>query len=137
MRTVGDVMRSPVVVATPTSTATDLVSLRRQHGIQHFPVVEDGRIVGIVTDRNLREAVTDPRVFTLLLDLIASMDRVVVRDIMVRDVVTASRDVPLPEAARLMVERKIGCLPIVEEGRVVGIVTATDILAVVAAGGSA
>ncbi len=40
-------------------------------------------------------------------------------------------------AARLMVERKIGCLPIVEEGRVVGIVTATDILAVVAAGGSA
>ncbi len=137
MRTVGDVMRTPVVVATPASTATDLVGLRRQHGIHHFPVIEDGRVVGIVTDRNLREAVTDPRVFTLLLDLIASMDRVVVRDIMVRDVVTATRDVPLPEAARLMVERKIGCLPIVEDGRVVGIVTATDILAVVAAGGSA
>jgi len=130
--TVGEIMKSPVTTAKPSDTAADLIDLTRRHRIRHFPVLENDQLVGIVTDRNLREATTHPRVFSLILDLIASMDRLTVQEIMTHEVVSATPETPLSEAARLMVDRKVGCLPVVKDGRLVGILTHDDLLDVFA-----
>ncbi len=91
MRTVGHVMKSPVITTKPGETATDLLNLSRQQHIRHFPVVENDQMLGLLTERNIREATVSPRAVGLLLDLLASIDQVMVNDIMVRDVA-----VPLP-----------------------------------------
>jgi len=132
MRTVAEVMKSPVVTADPRDTLADVRALSQRRQIRHVPVVDDGKLVGIVTDRTLREVSTHPAVYNLLLDLLASLDRGTVEQIMVRgeEVVTVPPDISVKGAARLMRERQVGCLPVVEEGRLVGIVTTSDLLAV-------
>ncbi|MBI4587239.1 MAG: CBS domain-containing protein [Candidatus Rokubacteria bacterium] len=133
MKTVREVMVSPVVTATPRDTLADLFTLSQRRQVRHFPVVENERLVGIVTDRNLREAATHPAVYNLLLDLLASLDRATVEQIMVREVITVTANTSLRDAAKLMRERRVGCLPVVEDGRLIGIVTASDLLGVLAA----
>lgn len=128
MKTVGQVMKSPVVTAKAGDTLADVVTLSRQRQIGHFPVVEGDRVIGIITDRTLREASTHPAVYNLLLDLLASLDRGLVEQIMIRDVITASPETPVAEAVKLMREHRIGCLPVVRDGKLVGIVTAFDLL---------
>ena len=129
MKTVGMVMKSPVITAKPEDTLAEILKLSGRHQIRHFPVVKNGVLVGIVTDRDLREISTHPAVYNLLLNLLASLDRATLEDIMVRNVISATIDTPLAEAARIMIEKKIGCLPIEKDGQLVGIVTHTDLLA--------
>lgn len=128
MKTLAQVMKAPVITAKPQDTAVDLGHLARRHQIRHFPVVEGDKLVGIVTDRTIREATTSPRIFQLLLDLLATVDRVRVEEIINPNVITGPPDMPLPEAAKLMLERKIGCLPVVKDGKLIGIVTTADVL---------
>ena len=128
MKTIGQVMKSPVVTAKPGDTLADLITLSRQRRIGHFPGVEGDKVIGIVTDRTLREASTHPAVYNLLLDLLASLDRGLVEQIMIREVVTASPGTPVAEAVKLMREHRIGCLPVVKDGKLMGIVTASDLL---------
>ena len=135
MKTVAEVMVSPVVTANPRDTLADIRTLSQRRQIRHVPIVENGKLVGIVTDRTLREASTHPAVYNLLLDLLASLDRGTVEEIMIREeeVVTVTPDTSVRSAARLMRERKVGCLPVVQEGRLVGIVTTSDLLAILSA----
>lgn len=133
MKTVGEVMVSPVVTANPRDTWADVLTLCQRRQIRHVPVVEQGQLIGIVSDRDLRDASTHPAVYSLLLDLLASLDRGAVEQIMIREVVTVPPHTAVAEAAKLMRERNIGCLPVVQEGRLVGIVTTSDLLAVLTA----
>ena len=133
MKTVGDVMVSPAVTVKPQDSLHNVLTLCQRRQIRHLPVVENEQLMGIVTDRTLREASTHPAVYNLLLDLLASLDRGAVEQIMVREVVTVAPDTPVREAAKLMRERNIGCLPVVRGGKVVGIVTTSDLLALLSA----
>jgi acetoin utilization protein AcuB len=134
MKRVSDAMKSPVVTAKPGDKLGSLLAFVSTRKIGHFPVVEDGKVVGIVTDRDLRLAATHPAVYDLLLDLLASLDRGSVEEIMGREVITVTPDTSVARAAQLMLERKIGCLPVVsDDGRLVGIVTTTDVMAAFAA----
>src|SRR3990167_3454840 len=94
MKTVAEVMVSPVVTANPRDTLADVLTLSQRRQIRHVPIVENGKLVGILTDRTLREASTHPAVYNLLLDLLASLDRGTVEEIMIREevVVTVSPD---------------------------------------------
>jgi acetoin utilization protein AcuB len=119
----------PVVVRAdaPIAVAVDLLRTRK---IRHLPVVDDGgRLVGIVTDRDLRQLVFDPRIQEALGDATLSLAGLTVREVMTWGVVSVRPDADLRAAARLMRERKIGALPVVEDGLVVGILTETDVLA--------
>ena len=133
MTTVGDVMVSAVATVRPQDSLRDVLTLCQRRQIRHVPVVENEKLVGIVTDRTLREASTHPAVYNLLLDLLASLDRGAVDQIMVREVVTVTPDMPVREAAKLMRERNIGCLPVVSGRKVLGIVTTSDLLALLSA----
>jgi acetoin utilization protein AcuB len=121
--------RRPVVVRddAPVAVAIDLLRAGR---IRHLPVVDrTGRLVGIVTDRDLRQLVFDPMVQEALGDTAVALSGLKVREVMTWGVVSVRPDTDLRAAARLMRERKIGAVPVVENGAVVGILTETDVLA--------
>jgi CBS domain-containing protein len=119
----------PVVVRAdaPIAVAADLL---RAHHVRHLPAVDAaGRLVGIVTDRDLRQVVFDPVVQEALGDTAAALSALTVRDVMTWGVLSVRPDTDLRSAARLMRERRIGALPVVDDGRVVGILSETDVLA--------
>src|SRR5262245_7291322 len=125
---VRDVMSNKLTTITPTGTCFEAVQRMHMGRIHHLPVVAAAdRLVGIVTDRDLRHHLFSPAVFPVLgvtpVDTLLGAMRV--SDVMVTDVVTVRPDQSLGEAARLMMTRRVGSLPVDEEGRLVGIITET------------
>lgn len=125
MLLVGDSMTREVVTLTPNTTAGEALALCREERVRHFPVVEDGWLVGVVSDRDLRSATPalgDPA-------RAAALEEVRVSGVMAREVLTAHPEDPIEQAANTMREKKIGCLPVVESGALVGIITSSDVMA--------
>ena len=124
MLLVKDSMTREVVTLSPQTTAGEALALCREMRIRHLPVVEDGALVGIVSDRDLRSATPalgDPA-------RAEALGMIQVHEVMARDVTTALPDDPVEEAANAMRERKIGCLPVVEDGALVGIISSSDVM---------
>lgn len=126
---VQDLMSEPVVTLRAGSSVADLLNLLAEKEIRHVPVVDaDGELVGVVSDRDvLRGALGDSQV-DLPGDLREQLrSSRTVDTIMTKDVVSVDPGQPLAEAAALMGENKIGCVPVTEGGRLVGILTETDV----------
>ena len=124
MLLVRDSMQREIVTLSPDETAATALALCRERRIRHLPVLKGGRLVGIVSDRDLRSstpAFGDP-------DRAAALQHILVEDVMAREVVTADPEDPIEQAANTMRERKIGCLPVMECVELVGIVTASDVM---------
>ena len=119
--------RDPVRVG-PEDSFRHAMTLIRQKGIRHLPVVEGDRLVGIVTDRDIRQASPSPATSLEIHELHYLLEKVKVREIMTKKVYTVTPDTPIEEAARLMIMHKIGGLPVLDEGKLAGIITETDIL---------
>ena len=115
-------------------TVDKQASLRRarrildQHRIRHLLVVEGKRLVGIVTDRDLRQAAPSSKSPLTLSERQEFMDELKVLEVMSRKLITASSTTTIREAAKVMVSEKIGCLPVVDGNQLVGIVTEADLL---------
>jgi acetoin utilization protein AcuB len=120
--------REPVTVS-PGDSFRHAMTLIRQKGFRHLPVVEGGRLVGIVTDRDIRQASPSPATSLEIHELHYLLEKVRIREIMTKKVYTVTPDTPIEEAARLMLTHRIGGLPVLQEGSLVGILTETDILA--------
>ncbi len=128
---VRELMTKGVVTVDETATCHDVAQRMVRHKIRHVPVVgRDGRLRGIVTDRDLRHYLFDPGVLTHIgsVSVDTLLKSVSVSRVMSTPVISVDVDEPLEEAARRMLEDKIGSLPVVENGRPVGIVTETDLL---------
>lgn len=111
--------------------ADDIMRLGR---VRHLPVLDDDGqlLVGIVSQRDLfRDALAQALGYGRHAQR-KILDTLAVKDVMATDVVTIKPDAPLVEAAKLLTERKIGCLPVVENGRLVGILTEGDFVALIA-----
>ncbi len=124
MLRVRDSMTRDVVTIAPEASVAEAWELCRRHRIRHLPVVEEGRLVGLVSDRDLRDA-SPPRSSG---DEEHSFGWARMRDIMSTDLVTIHPLDTIEHAAREIYERRIGCLPVVEEGRLVGIITSSDMM---------
>jgi acetoin utilization protein AcuB len=120
--------RDPVTVA-PQDSFRHAMTLIRQKGIRHLPVVEGDRLVGIVTDRDIRQASPSPATSLEIHELHYLLEKVKIREIMTKKVHSVAPDTPIEEAARLMLQHRIGGLPVLRAGGLVGIITETDILA--------
>ena len=125
---VEDVMQAAVITITPKTSLPEAMRLVRQRGIRHLPVVDHDTLVGIVSDRDLKQAMASPATGLESHELRYLLDAVTADDIMTRAVVTVGRMFPIEEAARLMVTEKISALPVTERGKLIGIVTETDVL---------
>jgi acetoin utilization protein AcuB len=127
---VGDVMtKHPLVVDldAPVRVAADLM---RSKGIRHLPVVDAGaHVLGIVTDRDLRHAIFLPALAGHAGLAPHRVKALRVRDVMTWSVVTTHADIELVQAALTMFQRRIGSLPVVEDRRLVGILTEQDVFA--------
>ncbi|HTO12222.1 MAG TPA: CBS domain-containing protein [Candidatus Binatia bacterium] len=126
---VRDRMSRRVTTVRPDSPLGAAARLMRDRAIRHLPVVDgSGQLVGIVTARDLRQALFAPAVQAEGADLRALLDGLTVADVMTRGVVSVRAVASIRDAARLMYERRLGALPVVERGRLVGILTESDVL---------
>jgi acetoin utilization protein AcuB len=123
-------MTREVITVPPHEKITDAFELMQSQGIRHLPVIEDGELKGLVTDRDIRLALipsplatTEERVYHL-----GALERV--DEIMTTDLITVSPSTMIEEAAKLMAKYKIGAVPVVAQGQLVGILSETDILCV-------
>ena len=116
----------PITVS-PTTSLAAARELIVAKGIRHLPVCEGERLVGIITDRDIRmalpSAATKQPVWTLRLAECVHVD-----EVMTRWVITIASEAPIVDAAQLMVAHRIGALPVTAEGRLVGIISATDVM---------
>jgi acetoin utilization protein AcuB len=96
--------------------------------VRHLPVVDKaGKMVGLVTEDDLLKA--GPSIATSLSvwEIHSLLMKIKVKDVMVRKVITTTEDTPIEEAAHMLLDHKIGCLPVMRDGRLVGIITESDL----------
>jgi acetoin utilization protein AcuB len=125
---VKDRMTPDPITIRPETSFQDALRIIREKKIRRLPVLDEGgRLVGIVAEKDLLYASPSPATSLSIFELHYLLAKLKVQDIMTREVVTTTGDTPLEDAARLMVDRKIGCLPVVEDGQLTGIITETDI----------
>lgn len=117
----GDIMRTHVETISPREPVDAALRRMRQARMRHLVVQDGQRIVGVLSDRDIPPAGSTRQVAA-------------VEDVMSRAPLTCSPETTLRKAANLLRGRMIGCLPVVEEGRIVGIVTTTDLLEMIGAG---
>jgi acetoin utilization protein AcuB len=126
---VKDMMTRSAIVFRGEMTVGAAVRAMRARKIRHAPVVDDkGALIGIVTDRDLRQAVLDPSIAEEMPELSQTLRMRPVKDVMTWGVITTKPETGIREAARLMHANKIGALPVIQNGRVAGILTASDVL---------
>jgi len=119
--------REPVTI-TPDVPVTDALSLMRERKIRRLPVLDShGKLVGIVSDQDLLYASPSPVSSLSVWEMHYLLGKLKVEEVMTRKVITVTEDTPLEEAARIMADNKIGGLPVMRDGRLVGIVTETDL----------
>lgn len=125
---VRDILTPGVISITPETTLPEAIRLARERGVRHLPVFEQRKLVGIVSDRDLKRAMASPATSLDIHELNYLLDRLAVGEIMTRAVITIGPTAPVEEAARLMVLEKISALPVMDGDRLLGIVTETDVL---------
>lgn len=107
------------------SLANDIMRLGR---IRHLPVVSGEALVGIISERDLFRSSLAQALGYRNKDTREVMKTLHIKDVMVRQVITVSPETDLKDAVALMAERKIGCLPVVHDNKLMGLITETDIL---------
>jgi len=125
---VREIMMGSPVTLKPDDTldlASDIISLGR---IRHIPVVEDGRLVGLLSERDLMGAAASHIFGLKQKSKSALLKSARIKDVMKKRVFTVKPETSIKEAAHLLAEKKIGCVPVVSDGTLIGLVTTTDIL---------
>ncbi len=122
-------MSRDVEVVAPDTALMEIQERMNRHGFRHLLVVEDGRLVGVLSDRDVLRAIS-PDIDTLVEEPrdVKTLARPA-REVMRADPITTRPGTPIEEAGRLLLERSISCLPVVDRGgKIAGIVTSRDIL---------
>ena len=119
--------RDPVVIHDDTPI-DEAMKIMRDNKVRRLPVLNDkGALVGIVSEKDLLYASPSPATSLSIYELHYLMSRIKVSDVMITEVITVTEDTPLEEAARIMADNKIGGLPVMMDGELVGIITETDL----------
>jgi acetoin utilization protein AcuB len=128
---VSERMSHPVITVSPKTPMQEAHKLMRDEKIRRLPVVnERGKLIGIITESDLLHASPSDATSLSVWEMNYMLSKVTVEKIMTREVITTQKDTPLEEAARKMVDNKIGGLPVVMDGELVGIITETDLFKV-------
>ena len=132
--TVSQWMTKAVLTINPHDTLKQARELMIKHRVNQLPVVVDDKVVGIVTDRDLRDAYPSSMRLLRGKDIEEFADSHTVEEVMTFNVVTLGPDASLREAAQHVRKQRFGALPIVEHGKLVGVITRSDLLDAALAG---
>ncbi len=124
---VGERMSHPVISVTPDVPIHDALVMFKKEHIRRAPVMKDGKLVGIVSERDLLNASPSPVTSLSVWEMNYLMSKVTVKQVMSKKVKTIDIDTPIEEAARIMADSKFGGMPVVRSGQVVGMITETDL----------
>jgi len=121
-------MSCPVITILPDIPIWDAHRLMKKEVVRRFPVVDSrGHLLGIISEKNILNASPSPATSLSIYEVNYLLSKITVKDIMRKDVITIHEDAPLEEAARVMVDNKIGGMPVVRDNKLVGIITETDL----------
>jgi acetoin utilization protein AcuB len=128
---VGERMSHPVITVPPEMPIVEALDLLKRNRIRRTPVMQDGRLVGIISDKDLLNASPSPVTTLNIWEMNYLLSKVCIRDVMTREVLTVRMDTPIEEAALLMADNKIGGVPVIQDdGALAGIITETDLFKV-------
>lgn len=127
---IGERMSKPVITISPDMPIPDALNLMKKEHIRRAPVVKDGKLAGIVSDKDLLNASPSPVTTLSIWEMNYLLSKVTVSQVMTSNVLTVTEDTPIEQAARIMADNKIGGLPVMRDGHVVGIITETDLFKV-------
>jgi len=119
--------KNPMTIDSQT-LVLDAQKIMRENNIRRLPVVEKGKLVGIITHHDILEAAPSPATSLSVHELNYLLSKMKVKEIMKKNPVTLTPDTPFEEALRMGQEKKIGSFPVVENGKLVGIATESDIV---------
>jgi CBS domain-containing protein len=126
---VREIMSSPAITVSPETTLPAANTLMKEKGIRHLPVVEKGRLAGIVSRGDLREASISTSINADQYELHFLLNKLTVGKLMTRKVLTVTPDALVVDAAEVMTAQKIAGLPVLDaDGAVIGIITESDLL---------
>ncbi len=123
---VSDWMTKKVFTVEPDDYLADAISLMKEKGLKHIPVVKGGKLRGVISDRDIKDYSPSKATSLDIYELHYLLAKTKIREIMKTRVITSSSDTPVEEAAMIMLDNNIGCLPVVDEGELVGIITEKD-----------
>ncbi|HEX9136209.1 MAG TPA: CBS and ACT domain-containing protein [Nitrospirota bacterium] len=124
---VSDWMTKKVYTINADDYLSDAVLLMRERGIKHVPVLKNGKLKGIVSDRDIKEYSPSKATSLDIYELHYLLAKTRIREIMKTTVVTTSTDTPVEEAAMIMLDGNIGCLPVLDGSGLIGIISDRDI----------
>jgi acetoin utilization protein AcuB len=124
---VKEIMTSNPITVTTKITLPQIVSLLREKQIRRVLVVDDGKLVGIISDHDVDSIMPSPATTLSRWEMNTLLDKLTAGEIMTSPVFAIGPDCPLEEAARALLEKKFGALPVLQDGALVGIVTESDI----------
>lgn len=126
---VKEIMTPNPVTVEPDMFITDAQRLMKEDNIRHLPVVQEGKgMVGLITRDALNRALPSELTTLSIWEINYQLARIKVREVMVKKVISVTEEVTVEEAARIMIDRKIGGLPVMRDGMLAGIVTEIDLL---------
>ena len=123
-------MSRPVICVSPDEPINEVLAMFRTEHIRRAPVIKEGKLIGIVSERDLLNASPSSATTLSVWELNYLISKVKIKDVMTKKVITVDQDTPIEEAARIMADKKIGGLPVVSAGKVVGMITETDLFKV-------
>jgi acetoin utilization protein AcuB len=124
---IGERMSHPIISIAPDMPVHDALDMFKRERIRRAPVVKEGKLVGIVSDKDLLNASPSPASSLSIWEMNYLLSKITVSEVMTKKVRTVTEDTPIEEAARIMADNKIGGLPVLRDGHVVGIITETDL----------
>jgi acetoin utilization protein AcuB len=124
---VGERMSHPVISIPADMPVIEALNLMKRERIRRTPVVKDGNVIGIVSDKDLLNASPSPATSLSVWEMNYLLTKLKVKDVMTKTVLSVREDTPIEEAARIMADNKIGGLPVMRDDHVVGIITETDL----------
>jgi acetoin utilization protein AcuB len=125
---VNERMSHPVITIHPDLPIQEALAMMKEENIRRLPIVDQGgKLVGIVSDQDLLHASPSDVTSLSVWELNYLLSKISVSEIMQKDVITIEETTPVEEAARIMADNKIGGLPVMKKGELVGIITETDL----------
>lgn len=124
---VGERMSHPVITVSPDMPIMDALDMMKREKIRRAPVVKKGKIVGIVSEKDILNASHSPTTTLSVWEFNHLLSKISVDEVMSKEVTTVREDTPIEEAAKIMADANIGGLPVMRDNQLVGLITETDL----------